>query len=153
MAAEGRCSWRRVTGQGHPSLTHCSLPRPSVQAASRTNDLAGDGTTTATILSAAMIAEGMKIVMAGVNPVQVIRGVDKTGEPGSVLLGPVVPSPAIAARRAAPHAAVRPAALAGSPASPSFGAAPGPLLTRPLGPCLLLQWSTWCRSWPPLPSR
>lgn len=50
------------------------------QAASRTNDLAGDGTTTATILSAAMIAEGMKIVMAGVNPVQVIRGMEKTGE-------------------------------------------------------------------------
>jgi len=48
------------------------------QAASKTNDLAGDGTTTATILSAAMIAEGMKIVAAGVNPVQVIRGMDKT---------------------------------------------------------------------------
>jgi hypothetical protein len=41
------------------------------QAAARTNDLAGDGTTTATILSAAMIAEGMKIVAAGANPVQV----------------------------------------------------------------------------------
>jgi chaperonin GroEL len=50
------------------------------QAASKTNDLAGDGTTTATILSAAMIAEGMKIVMSGVNPVQVIRGMDKTVE-------------------------------------------------------------------------
>lgn len=48
------------------------------QAASKTNDLAGDGTTTATILSAAMIAEGMKIVMSGVNPVQVIRGIEKT---------------------------------------------------------------------------
>lgn len=50
------------------------------QAASKTNDLAGDGTTTATILSAAMIAEGMKIVMSGVNPVQVIRGMEKTVE-------------------------------------------------------------------------
>jgi chaperonin GroEL len=48
------------------------------QAASRTNDVAGDGTTTATILSAAMIAEGMKIVIAGANPVQVTRGIDKT---------------------------------------------------------------------------
>jgi chaperonin GroEL len=47
------------------------------QAASKTNDLAGDGTTTATILSAAMIAEGMKIVMSGVNPVQLIRGMEK----------------------------------------------------------------------------
>jgi len=50
------------------------------QAAARTNDLAGDGTTTATILSAAMIAEGMKIVAAGANPVQLIRGMDKTVE-------------------------------------------------------------------------
>ena len=38
------------------------------QAAQKTNDLAGDGTTTATVLSSAMITEGMKIVMAGTNP-------------------------------------------------------------------------------------
>ncbi|PSC70609.1 chaperonin 60B2 [Micractinium conductrix] len=50
------------------------------QAAARTNDLAGDGTTTATILAAAMIAEGMKIVAAGANPVQLVRGMDKTVE-------------------------------------------------------------------------
>jgi hypothetical protein len=37
---------------------------------SGTNDDAGDGTTTATILSAALIAEGMKIVAAGANPVK-----------------------------------------------------------------------------------
>ena len=48
------------------------------QAAAKTNDVAGDGTTTATILSAAFIAEGMKIVAAGVNPVQVTRGIEQT---------------------------------------------------------------------------
>lgn len=48
------------------------------QAASRTNDQAGDGTTTATVLSAAFITEGMKIVQAGANPVQLTRGMDKT---------------------------------------------------------------------------
>jgi len=48
------------------------------QAASKTNDTAGDGTTTACVLSAAFIAEGMKIVAAGTNPVQLIRGMDKT---------------------------------------------------------------------------
>ena len=48
------------------------------QAASKTNDQAGDGTTTATVLSAAMIAEGVKIVMSGTNPVQVVRGMEKT---------------------------------------------------------------------------
>lgn len=48
------------------------------QAAAKTNDTAGDGTTTATILAAAIIAEGMKIVAAGANPVQLTRGIDKT---------------------------------------------------------------------------
>jgi len=48
------------------------------QAAQKTNDTAGDGTTTATILSAAIIAEGMKIVAAGTNPVQLTRGIEKT---------------------------------------------------------------------------
>lgn len=42
------------------------------QAAARTNDTAGDGTTTATVLSAAFIAEGMKIVASGTNPVQLV---------------------------------------------------------------------------------
>ena len=49
-----------------------------VQAAQKTNDIAGDGTTTATILSAAIIAEGMKIVAAGTNPIQLTRGIEKT---------------------------------------------------------------------------
>lgn len=44
----------------------CKLVR---QAASKTNDQAGDGTTTATVLSAGIIAEGMKIIAAGANPV------------------------------------------------------------------------------------
>jgi chaperonin GroEL len=48
------------------------------QAAQKTNDQAGDGTTTATVLSAAFITEGMKIVAAGANPVQLTRGMDKT---------------------------------------------------------------------------
>ncbi len=48
------------------------------QAAAKTNDTAGDGTTTATILSAAFINEGVKIVSAGTNPVQLIRGIEKT---------------------------------------------------------------------------
>src|SRR3989475_4044811 len=38
------------------------------EAASKTNDVAGDGTTTATILSQAMIAEGLKNIQAGANP-------------------------------------------------------------------------------------
>jgi hypothetical protein len=39
---------------------------------------AGDGTTTATVLSAAFVQEGMKVVAAGANPVQLTRGMDKT---------------------------------------------------------------------------
>ena len=49
-----------------------------MQAAQKTNDAAGDGTTTATVLSAALIAEGMKVVAAGANPVQVTRGMART---------------------------------------------------------------------------
>ena len=48
------------------------------QASQKTNDQAGDGTTSATVLSAAMITEGMKIVMAGTNPVQLMRCMEKT---------------------------------------------------------------------------
>jgi len=48
------------------------------QAASKTNELAGDGTTTAIVLSAALITEGMKVVAVGSNPVQIVWGIQKT---------------------------------------------------------------------------
>merc|ERR1711939_1220434 len=44
--------------------------------ASKTNDTAGDGTTTATVLTQAIAAEGMKAVAAGMNPMDLKRGVD-----------------------------------------------------------------------------
>ena len=46
------------------------------EVASRTNDVAGDGTTTATVLAQAMIAEGIKNMTAGANPLAVKRGMD-----------------------------------------------------------------------------
>ncbi len=45
--------------------------------ASRTNDEAGDGTTTATVLAQAIVTEGMKAVAAGMNPMDLKRGIDK----------------------------------------------------------------------------
>ncbi|HBE19149.1 MAG TPA: chaperonin GroEL, partial [Cyanobacteria bacterium UBA11367] len=48
------------------------------EVASKTKDVAGDGTTTATILAQAMIREGLKNVAAGANPIAVRRGMDKT---------------------------------------------------------------------------
>ncbi|PIA42808.1 hypothetical protein AQUCO_02000330v1 [Aquilegia coerulea] len=48
------------------------------QAASKTNDLAGDGTTTSVVLAQGLIAEGVKVVAAGANPVQITRGIEKT---------------------------------------------------------------------------
>ncbi len=45
--------------------------------ASRTNDEAGDGTTTATVLAQAIVIEGMKAVSAGMNPMDLKRGIDK----------------------------------------------------------------------------
>jgi chaperonin GroEL len=47
------------------------------EAASRTNDAAGDGTTTATVLAQAIVAEGMKLVAAGVNPIEIRQGIEK----------------------------------------------------------------------------
>lgn len=47
------------------------------QAASKTNDVAGDGTTTATILAYAIIQHGVKRVEAGLNPMLIKRGIDK----------------------------------------------------------------------------
>jgi chaperonin GroEL len=46
------------------------------EVASKTNDLAGDGTTTATILAASIMREGLKLVAAGMNPMDLKRGVD-----------------------------------------------------------------------------
>jgi chaperonin GroEL len=46
------------------------------EVASKTNDLAGDGTTTATVLAASIMREGLKLVAAGVNPMDLKRGVD-----------------------------------------------------------------------------
>ncbi|XP_057967064.1 ruBisCO large subunit-binding protein subunit beta, chloroplastic isoform X2 [Malania oleifera] len=48
------------------------------QAASKTNDLAGDGTTTSVVLAQGLIAEGVKVVAAGANPVQITRGIENT---------------------------------------------------------------------------
>jgi chaperonin GroEL len=50
------------------------------EVASKTNDLAGDGTTTATILAQAIVQEGLKNVAAGANPMDLKRGVDKAVE-------------------------------------------------------------------------
>ncbi|EHQ42158.1 MULTISPECIES: chaperonin GroEL [Myroides] len=50
------------------------------EVASKTNDLAGDGTTTATVLAQAIVKEGLKNVAAGANPMDLKRGMDKAVE-------------------------------------------------------------------------
>ena len=50
------------------------------EVASKTNDNAGDGTTTATILAQAIVTEGLKYVTAGMNPMDIKRGIDKAVE-------------------------------------------------------------------------
>ena len=47
------------------------------EVASKTSDVAGDGTTTATVLAEAIFNEGLKAVVAGVNPVQMKQGIEK----------------------------------------------------------------------------
>jgi len=47
------------------------------EVASKTADIAGDGTTTATVLAQSIISEGLKNVAAGANPMDLKRGIDK----------------------------------------------------------------------------
>ena len=47
------------------------------EAATKTNDVAGDGTTTATVLAQAMVTEGLRNIAAGANPMQLKQGIDK----------------------------------------------------------------------------
>jgi chaperonin GroEL len=56
------------------------------EVASKTNDIAGDGTTTATVLAQAMIREGLKNVTAGANPVGIRKGIEKAVETAVVEL-------------------------------------------------------------------
>src|SRR3989304_4265235 len=46
------------------------------EVASKTSDIAGDGTTTATVLAQAIVKEGVKLVAAGMNPMDLKRGID-----------------------------------------------------------------------------
>ncbi len=50
------------------------------EVASKTNDLAGDGTTTATVLAQSIVATGLKNVTAGANPMDLKRGIEKAVE-------------------------------------------------------------------------
>jgi len=50
------------------------------QVAARTSEVAGDGTTTATLLAAALVREGMKYVAAGMNPMDLKRGIEKAAD-------------------------------------------------------------------------
>jgi chaperonin GroEL len=65
---------KEIELEDHVENTGVSLLR---QAASKTNDVAGDGTTTATVLAHAMVREGLRNVAAGANPLMLKRGIDK----------------------------------------------------------------------------
>jgi Chaperonin GroEL (HSP60 family) len=90
------------------------------QAAVKTNDVAGDGTTTATVLAQAIINEGLKLVAAGANPMLLKRGLDKVVRhwlPGSK-------SRPLPSRRAMKFA-----------------------MSRPSRPKMLKSVNSWQRSW------
>src|SRR3954464_3864495 len=78
----------RITKDGVTVSKEIELPQPFENmgaklvnmVASKTGDVAGDGTTTATVLAAAIFNEGLKYVTAGVNPVQIQRGILKAAE-------------------------------------------------------------------------
>src|SRR5574344_721796 len=74
-----------ITNDGVTIAKEVELPDPFEnmgaqlvkEVSTKTNDVAGDGTTTATLLAQAMIREGMKNVAAGANPMIVKRGIEK----------------------------------------------------------------------------
>src|SRR5687767_11036096 len=78
----------RITKDGVTVSKEIELPQPFENmgaklvnmVASKTGDVAGDGTTTATVLAEAIFNEGLKFVTAGVNPVQIQRGIMKAAE-------------------------------------------------------------------------
>ena len=65
---------KEINLKDHIENTGVSLIR---QAAAKTNDVAGDGTTTATVLAYAMVKEGLKNVAAGANPISIKLGMEK----------------------------------------------------------------------------
>jgi chaperonin GroEL len=65
---------REIELEGHVENTAVALLR---QTAAKTNDVAGDGTTTAIVLAHAIIKEGLRNVAAGANPIALQRGIDK----------------------------------------------------------------------------
>ncbi len=78
----------KVTKDGVSVSKEIELPEPFKnmgakmvnQVASKTSDVVGDGTTTATVLAQAIYTEGLKYVTAGVNPVAVQRGINKASQ-------------------------------------------------------------------------
>src|SRR6188508_2551026 len=78
----------RITKDGVTVSKEIELPQPFENmgaklvnmVASKTGDVAGDGTTTATVLAEAIYNEGLKYVTAGVNPVQIQRGILRAAE-------------------------------------------------------------------------
>ena len=68
---------KEIELEDHIENTGVSLIR---QAASKTNDVAGDGTTTATVLAHGIVKEGLRNVAAGANPIALKRGIDKATE-------------------------------------------------------------------------
>src|SRR5438128_10833043 len=78
----------RITKDGVTVSKEVELPQPFENmgaklinmVASKTGDVAGDGTTTATVLAEAIFNEGLKYVTSGVNPVQIQRGILRAAE-------------------------------------------------------------------------
>jgi chaperonin GroEL len=68
---------KEIELEDHVENTGVSLIR---QAASKTNDVAGDGTTTATVLAHAIVKEGLRNVAAGANPIALKRGIEKASD-------------------------------------------------------------------------
>ena len=84
------------------------------EVASKTNDKAGDGTTTATVLAQAIVREGAKAVAAGMNPMDLKRGIDSPSKLVVEEIKRATPRPSPTRRRSPRSAPSRPMATAKS---------------------------------------
>ncbi|KAK1381027.1 Chaperonin-60 beta4 [Heracleum sosnowskyi] len=72
---DGETVLKQIALEDHLENVGVKLVR---QAGAKTNDLAGDGSTTSVLLAHGLIAEGVKVIAAGMNPIQIARGIEKT---------------------------------------------------------------------------
>ena len=124
------------------------------EVATATNDVAGDGTTTATVLAQAIVRQGLKNVAAGANPLALKRGIEKAVDAVVANIASPISSPTVASCAemvATPAMAERSATGVAALSSASCTASTAARMPRPraigLAPAVTLRRPSWTSAW------